>query len=266
MPLPHFKRVVFKKNPLYGVSAQMRFHPILRIQVEPPVSFQEAIRPQFPGYEPVNPAAVMLPSGIPAEVQRTILASAQAGLNIGFEQAHRFTSSDRNWAVQMSKDSVILSCKVYPRWEEFRERLRPVIDAFIRAYSPPFALSVALRYQNAIQRSALGLSGVSWSELLKPFVAAEFGCEGIAEADVLSDFHRFEIKENDNRVIVQHGLAKNKETGESVYSIDSNLTSNGKVELTDVTTRLDQLNRHSGSLFRLCITDRLFESLEPIDL
>ena len=159
-----------------------------------------------------------------------------------------------------------MACKAYPRWEEFRERFRPVLEAFIGIYAPPFMVDVGLRYQNAIERSKLGLTGVNWSELLKPFIAAEFSGEGMSEADILSDLHRFEFKEGTDRILVQHGMATNQTTKEPVYSIDCNLNSTGKVELADVFPRLNQLNKHSGSLFRLCITDRLFTSLEPVDI
>ncbi len=125
---------------------------------------------------------------------------------------------------------------------------------------------VGLRYQNAIERAKLGLNGVGWKELLKPFIAAELGCEGLSEGEFVSDLHRFEFKEGLDRIVVQHGMATNQLTKESVYSIDNNFNSTDKVELKDVLSRLDQLNKHSGSLFRLCITDRLYNSLDPISL
>jgi len=179
---------------------------------------------------------------------------------------HRFDSSDGKWTVNLTQETIMMACNEYPRWEEYRERFRPVFDSFVATYNPPFALSVGLRYQNAIQRSKLGLENVGWAELLSPFIAAEFGCEGLLETDVISDLHRFEFKEGQDRILVQHGMAKNQLTQEPVYSIDSNLNSSGKVDLHDVFPRLDQLNKHSGSLFRLCIKDRLFNSLEPMDI
>jgi uncharacterized protein (TIGR04255 family) len=265
MALPSSKRVVFRRNPLFGVSVQVRFHPILRIQVETPAKFQEAIRSQFAGYMQVDPATIAVPPGLPAEVQAAMRTSLQGGLGISLGREHRFVSGEGNWWIQLSQDSLTMVCKVYPRWEEFRDKFRPVFDSFVSIYVPPFATGVGLRYQNAIERSKLGLSGVGWSDLLQPFIAAEFNCPGLSEADIHSDLHRFEFSEGQDRIFVQHGMAKNKLTSESVYSIDCGFNAMGKVDLTDVFSRLDQLNRHSGSLFRLCITDRLFNSLEPVD-
>jgi uncharacterized protein (TIGR04255 family) len=263
MTLPSFKRAVFKRNPLFSVSAQMRFHPILRIQTETPALFQEKVRSQFPGYAMVDPLAITIPPGIPEAIQAAVRANMVTSLNLSFERVHRFTSADEVWTVQISQESVTMSCKEYPRWERFRDEFQSVLAAFVSIYSPPFATMVGLRYQNAIERSKLGLIGVPWSSLLNAFIAAEFACPGLSEADILSDLHRFEFREGNDKIIVQHGMATNGLTNELVYSIDSNLNATGKVELSDVHDRLDQLNKHSGSLFRLCITDQLYTSLEP---
>ncbi len=266
MPLSPSERVVFERNPLFAVSAQMRFSPILRIQVETPAQFQEAIREQFPGYEFVNPAQIATPPGVPAEIQAAMRTAMQSSLNISFEQAHRFKSGDDNWIVQLNQGSITVVCRSYERWEVFRTKFDFALQNFIRIYRPPFATMVGLRYQNAIDRSVLGLEGVAWKDLLKPFIAAEFGCEGLSEQEIVADSHRFQFKDGPDDILVQHGMATNNATKQPVYSIDNNFHSTGKVELTDVIPRLDQLNKHSGSLFRLCITDRLYESLKPTSI
>lgn len=263
MPLLNSERVVFKRNPLFAVSAQIRFTPILRIQVETPAEFQEAVRAELPGYEIVNPSPVAIPSEIPNEVQSAMRMAIQANLNVSFERGHRFKSNDENWVVQLSQGSFTLACKSYERWEVFRQKLESIFNKFVGIYRPPYATWLGLRYQNAIERSKLGLQDVSWRDLLKPFIAAELGCDGLSETDVLSDLHRFQFKEGSDQIFVQHGMAVNQLTKEAVYSIDNNFNSLGKVDLTDVFSRLDQLNKHSGSLFRLCITDRLYRSLDP---
>lgn len=263
MPLPTSQRVVFNQNPLFAVSAQMRFPPILRIQVEPPVELQEAIRSEFPGYEVVNPSPVVMPPEIPLQVQSVMRTALQSNLNISFERAHQFKSADDNWVVQVSQESFTLACKSYERWEVFRRKLKFVFEEFVRIYRLPFATRVGLRYQNAIQRSKLGLDGVAWKDLLNPFIAAELGCGGLSEVNITSNLHRFQFTEGSNQILVQHGLGHNQLTKEQVYSIDNNFNSTGKVELTNVFSRLDELNKHSGSLFRLCITDRLYSSLDP---
>jgi uncharacterized protein (TIGR04255 family) len=264
MPLPVSDRVVFDKNPLFGVAAQIRFPTILRIQAEAPAQFQELLREHYPVYAAVNPAQINVPAEVPAEIQKAILMAMSGGLNANLDKAHKFTTADGNWNVQLGRESLTFSCTVYPKWEVFRARLQAAWEHFVEIYKPPFATQVTLRYQNAINRQKLGLSGVPWSSLLKPFIAAEFACHGLAETEVISALHRFELSlGGSNRVLVQHGTATNQITKESVYAIDNNFTAVSRLELNHVFSRLDELNSHSGSLFRLCITDRLYDALKP---
>lgn len=267
MPLPVSPRVLFKRNPLSAVSAQIRYPPILRVKVEAPAEFQESVRPSFPGYSVVDPSSFPILPDVPVEVQNAIRAALLGAQNLGVEKAHRFASDNDEWVIQLTAESLTIGCKKYSRWEDFRRRLEVVWSDFVRIYAPPYATMVGIRYQNAIERSKLGLSGVGWGELLKPFIAAEFGCDGIREDEIQSSLHRFELSLPDSdRVLVQHALATNQATKEKVYSIDNNFNTTSRVELPDVFKRLDKLNGHSGSLFRLCITDRLYTALEPTEI
>jgi uncharacterized protein (TIGR04255 family) len=266
MPLPSSRRVVFKRNPLASVSAEVRFPPILRIQVETPVAFQDAIRTEFPWYEATNPQPFPFPPGAAVDLQAALQAAVQNSLGISMERAHKFHSGDRNWTVQVLPASIGMSCKVYPRWEKFREKFEVAFNAFTGIYKPAFAASVGLRYQNVIKRSTLGLEGVAWTELLQPFIAAEFGCKGLAETEIVSDAHRFEVREGSDRILVQHGMATHRQDKEHLYLIDNNFTTTDKVELKGVFDGLERLNKYSGSLFRLCITDRLYNSLDPLPI
>jgi uncharacterized protein (TIGR04255 family) len=266
MPLPSSTRVVFKRNPLAAVSAEVRFPPILRIQVEPPVAFQDAIRAKFPWYEATSPQPFPFPPGTTADLQAAVQAAVQNNFGVSLERAHKFHSDDRNWTVQVLPASIGMSCKVYPRWEAFRDKFELAFNAFAEIYKPAFGASVGLRYQNVIKRSALGLQGVAWTELLQPFIAAEFGCTGLAEKEIVSDTHRFEFRENSDRILVQHGMATHRQDKELLYLIDNNFTTTEKVELKGVFDGLDRLNKYSGSLFRLCITDKLYNSLDPLPI
>jgi len=51
MPFPDSKRAFYGKNPLEEVVCQLRFPPILRIEVETPAVFQDKVRQVFPLYK-----------------------------------------------------------------------------------------------------------------------------------------------------------------------------------------------------------------------
>ena len=50
MPFPEAERVVYRQNPLDRVVCQLKFPPILKIEREIPVEFQDRIRKDFPGF------------------------------------------------------------------------------------------------------------------------------------------------------------------------------------------------------------------------
>ncbi len=266
MPLPNSPRVVFKKNPLYAVTSVLRFPTILRIQAESPVAFQDAVRQFFPIYSVLNGLPIELPSDMPAEVQSLVRANLQKAMSSNVERFHKFSTFDENWTVQLSQSALVLQVKNYSDWANFREKVSELVDHFQLIYAPAFYSSISLRYQNAIRRMELGLDGTPWSELLKPFVAAELSKDCFSESEIVSCAHNFEIKFSDSEhVQIQHGLGTHTATNEPVYVIDGNFFSKTRTNHNDVLTKLTSLNAYSGQLFRACITDTLFHALEPLD-
>src|SRR4051794_35988880 len=63
MAFPDAPRVLYEINPLDEVVCQLKFPPVLRIDAEMPVGFQEAIRAQFPLYRAEPTASRNLPQG-----------------------------------------------------------------------------------------------------------------------------------------------------------------------------------------------------------
>ena len=51
MPFPEVRRVIYKKSPLDRVICQLKFPPVLRIDADMPVEFQDCIRREFPNYD-----------------------------------------------------------------------------------------------------------------------------------------------------------------------------------------------------------------------
>jgi uncharacterized protein (TIGR04255 family) len=51
MPFPEIERIVYRNNPLTEVVCQLRFPPILSIESELPVKFQDAIREMYPSFQ-----------------------------------------------------------------------------------------------------------------------------------------------------------------------------------------------------------------------
>lgn len=260
MPFPDVPRVLYAVNPLDEVICQLRFPPILRIDSETPVGFQETIRSQYPFYE--AKAAVRLPAGVPSEFAQIITAE----LPLAGPKSHEFTSRDRAWSVKLNRQFVALTCKRYTRWEEFRERLLEAIGALTREYNPSFYTRLGLRYRNVIRRSRLPEKDPPWKwhELIQPWIA---GLLAPAEtSDVVADTRattHLALPDGMGQCILNHGLATDDETQELVFLIDADCYTDQQTEPPDVLPRLDAFNHQARLLFRWCTTERLHDALGP---
>ena len=150
MAFPDAERVIYDKNPLVEVICQLRFPPVLRIDVDPPAAFQERVRADYPFYE--LKSAVQFPAGVPPEIAQLV----GAGLPFAGQKWHEFASQDRAWDLKLSREFISLACRSYTRWEDFRQRLAGAFEALMTQYRPSFVTRIGLRYQDIIRRALAG--------------------------------------------------------------------------------------------------------------
>lgn len=261
MPFPEVTRVLYRKNPLDEVVCQLRFPPILKIDAETPVDFQERVRRDFPNFSETSELKVELAPTqevpIPPEVVAQLLKSS------GIKN-YEFSSEDENWKINLTRSFVALTTKKYQRWEEFKHKLQIPLNALIDIYSPTHFSRVGLRYMDVIQRSSLDLDDVSWDELLQPYIT------GILGAPQVSNFvHKFECKyeielaDGESVVRIITTFVETRDTGEICYKIDSDFYNSQKTPLESAMEKLDFFNVRASRLIQWCITDRLHEAMEP---
>lgn len=258
MPIPDFDRVIYRRPALTNVICQLRFPPILRIGAEEPVAFQDGIRHEYPNFQE-RPSD--LPTELPAELLKVIEPSI---LGRASTRTYDFASEDRKWQVSLAREFLALSTEHYHRWEEFRAHLGSALEHLHEQYRPSFYSRIGLRYQDVITRSKLGLEDVPWSELLQPHIAGELNDEHVknevreAKHEILMD-----LGDNVGQVRVRRSLTKLTESNEECYVIDADYFTERKTESADAIDTLNSLNRFAGRLFRWCITERLYQSMEP---
>lgn len=258
MLFPETERVLYAKNPLEQVICQLRFPAILRIGREVPASFQDRVRERFPLYS--ERLGLEIPADAPPQVARA-LVEAQPAIAFGVRD---FASEDARWKLSLSHEFLALTCTNYVRWEEFRDHLRYAWEALVKEYQPAFVSRVGLRYQNAIQRSILGLGDVPWSELLEPHIAAE-----LADAVVgprVRDTQKavvIELDEAAGFVCIRHGIRIDQGSDEQIYVLDNDFFREKRTEDVDVFPLLDTYHVEAGRLFRWCLSDRLHTALGP---
>jgi uncharacterized protein (TIGR04255 family) len=259
MPVPEADRVLYERNPLDEVICQLRFPPILRLDSEP-VVFQEAMRAEYPFYE--TKPSLRLPQGLPAEFMK-IIGSELPGIG---SKTHDFASRDRVWTLKLNRESLLLSCQTYDRWETFVNRLEAARTEVETEFAPAFYTRIGLRYRNIIRRSLLPESdrNASWKDLLKPWVSGILGSGGedLPVMDSRTVCH-FVLGDLSEKCILNYGLAADEKTKEPVYVFDADCYIERQTELTDVPNCLTKLNRYVRNLFHWCISDRLHFALGP---
>ena len=261
MPFAESKRTIYKKTVLDQVICQLKFPPILRIDAELPVDFQEHVNKGFPNYtEKTNLSlewSLRVKEPIPSQSDTWVPRTD----NI---KNHEFSSEDGQWKINLARTFLAFSTDSYSVWEDFKKRLEIPLKAFVHVYSPSYFSRIGLRYMNVIQRSALGLDGVDWSKLLKPQVL------GILADSETSRFVRdlqsvceISLADIDSSVRVSTRLTRDRERDEICYVIDSDFFNAQKTSIDEALSGFDDFNQHASRLFQWCITERLHKSMEP---
>jgi uncharacterized protein (TIGR04255 family) len=255
MRFPHSDRVKYARNPLVEVICQLRFPRILRIEIEPPADFQEALRPEYPRLNVIQSLGVALPLG----------TQAPSSIGLNRAQTYEFLTRQDEWKLVLASDFLALSTTKYTQWEEFRERLVTAINVLVRCYAPSHFTRIGLRYQDVIIRSELGLQSRHWRELLQRAVVGLLAAEELSDDVVIEAQSVFACRLDHPGAIarVRHGLSRRNGSDEFGYLIDVDLFSEEATEVGDAIGKLDLFNREAGYLFRWCITEELHRAMEP---
>ena len=255
------KRVIYKKNPLDRAICQLRFPPILRIDAEPPVAFQDCVRKEFPNYSEKIELTMRSPSRVQDPIPRELLSEI---LRTADTKNYEFSSEDGHWKINLTRTFISLSTDRYEVWEDFKQKLEILLKTLINVYSPSHFSRIGLRYRNIIQRSALDLDDVSWTDLLQPqilgiLVDSEIG----RSVQNLENVYEISLPDGESTVRMSTQLTRDRNRGEICYVIDSDFFNAKKTSANDVIGKLDDFNKHASRLFRWCITKRLHKSMEP---
>jgi uncharacterized protein (TIGR04255 family) len=261
MVFPEAPRVLYERNPLETVVCQLRFPQILRIEADEPVAFQERIRSEYPIL--TTRAQLDLTAGLPAEFAKLVGENLPLPLRQG--RAYDFASADEKWKATLAGTFVALTAArgAYVRWEDFKSRLIPLVNAVVEMYGPAFFSRSGLRYQNVIRRSVLGLDGVPWRELIQPHVAGALG-GSIPEAAIerITAAAQFHVDDG-AKVVVRHGLGQTEASGEIGYVLDADFFTENRTEVTHAIERLESFNREARRLLHWCVTGRLHDAMGP---
>lgn len=259
MPVPHSKRVKYLNNPLEDVTCKLQFPPVLRIDAEMPIAFQERVRREYPLLQ--TGSSITLPAGVPERVAQAFQHDFPGVPRRSFA----FSTSDSSWTLKLAKSEMSLSCRNYDSWESFGQRLAGPLEALVQIYEPSFYTHVCARYRNVIRRHRLGLDGVPWSSLLQSWICGPLGRDELKEeVESLQARCVMRLPGTVGRIDATYGLATEGPGKQSVFLIDTHAYNQEQTGHADVSSLLDMLSRQAGSFFRWCLTDQLHRALGPL--
>ena len=263
MPFPEAARVVYKKNPLDRVICQLRFPPILRIESEPPTSFQEAIRSSFPMYAERTGFRIDLEL---SSKQKPLIGTFPSPPMLSPNKIYEFLTEDGSWKINLTRTFLSVTTTKYKRWSDFKEHLKGPYDALIQTYKPAFFTRVSLRFVDIFNRSVLGLAGTNWNELFKPFVLGLLSSPVAANVKNFESMYEISLSDNESIARIVTSFVQHIPTNEQCLRIDSNFFSSKRKDLTNAVAQLDFLNVRAFRLIQWIIEEKVHNAMGPQEI
>lgn len=258
MQFEKVQRVVYQSNPLKQVICQLRFPTILKIEDERPIEFHGAIRAQFPYYAPV------------VEHMHNVSVSDNGGaypdtlVSHSDTPNHTFESQDRCWKINLTSNFITLSTTCYTRWEDFRDRFLEPLKILENIYAPSFFNRIGLRYIDVIDRTALGLEGCGWAELLAGPVLGMLAInDGAGIKTIQSSQQSLLVLDEQRSMMIRTGLGTFDGQIDEVFVVDADTFIAQDTTICEVPALLDSLHEPVSRFFRWTITDKLHEAMRP---
>ena len=255
-------RKIYKRSHLIEVICQLRFPEILKIEAHEPADFQDAIRQDYPQYG--KKLEQVPPKNVGGKM-----------VDQGTVNNYQFISADGGWKISLTKGFIALSTTRYTRWEDFAKRLDIMLAAFIRIYQPSYFTRVGLRYMNALNKDAAGLSDTPWQELIARGYLGLMGdedgsrqkffkCEqsvtatmpGGAKANIKCGPGLLRKVDNRTRQVEE----------QKVFMLDLDVFFDGKMPLGQVAGALNIVHDNADGLFLGAVRQPLRDAMEPEDL
>ena len=255
MHFENYEPVEYKNNILFNVVFQARFPEIMRIQHEPPIAFQDAIRKE--GYTEIN-------HSIPAPLPGIIPNQA---LDVG--RLFHFLPEQKDWEVTLGQDLISLNChRNYRNYSEFKEKLEKVLRIFYKIYRPSYFTRIGLMYRNMANGVFLPhLKQISVESFIPEYifpVLVTLKANDVLSLQTVSQFDDTEIKATVTHTLSQVSgvFGQRQVTNEKSYIIDIDCFYDRNVGVIDeIFTRCDLFKQLERNIFEWSITDALREAM-----
>jgi uncharacterized protein (TIGR04255 family) len=239
--------------PLSEVICQVKFPPILSINKESPIDYQESVRSRFPLYEQGQAFSFVIPPGGNADI--TIPEFPV--------KMHTFRSIDKKSFITLSSDSIAYTTSNYSHWREFLKDFSDINGATKKVYKPSVATRLGLRY---INRFTLSNSKCGTIDELYSLFKEELTC--ILTADAWSSpvdlFSQLTLTDNDNtKLVIRFGTGK--ENGEDLFVLDIDCFEEDKqIPLSDILLRMETYHEKIYQAFRWSVLEESLKRFNTV--
>ena len=254
MNFPEFERVKYENNILFEVVFQARFPDIMKISKEDPAEFQDIVRKE--GYPEFELEVPLVPQGMPKELESAVST----------DKVFRFFSEERDWQISLANNSISLACTAnYKNYEDFKDRLKKVLESFHTIYEPSYFTRIGLRYRDIANKTFLPHVTTGIKDFVPEYIFPELSTRIATDIKSLQKVSRLDdgdVKTNVFHVWseVSGEFGKHQLENETSYIIDVDCFIESKIErINDVLEKCCSFKRIIWNIFQWSITDKLRE-------
>jgi uncharacterized protein (TIGR04255 family) len=264
LPLPSFKRVIFGKDQLRLVIAQIRFPVLFRFEDKSFLApFQEAIRSEYPK--------------ISQEHQMAMKISGK-GVESAGETMWRFSERQGAWSVLLAQGALTIECRKYTNVDDLAARFERLLVAARDHLEIQDRTRLGLRFVNEFRVNGAAVMS-DWSKLLNHKFVGFAGAPELLEGSVGQAFQEIRSIRADGTLVIRHGLltgttveARPNEPAANVGPFDLHDLDyfNEAEEALDPTSTIAVMRRYNDSIYQMfrwaLDGGDLFNQLEPSEV
>lgn len=233
----------YANSPFAEVTCQLNFPDILTITSTSPAAFQEAIRAEYPLFQPTQD-------------------------RLGYI----FSRQDRQGHIALTQNTLSITSASFAGWVQLRKTCAEVEAAFRGVYGPAPYRRTGLRYRSLFRPYAYGITQLEWGTLINAKVLGPFA---VPNVDGMLHGSRHEIAMTcpggggADRFRLIHGFvtvtdpSRRERSGEPGYLLEQEYFTTAPLSPEHVPEQLDRFNGEALRFFRLCILEPLHRSMAP---
>lgn len=246
------ERIVFARNPLKVVVAQIRFPPAYALADPTGLAATQAA------------LSTRYPTSLPRTQEMTIVAGPGAPVPPVVQPGPaRFGDEAGTWVVSVGPDVASLETTHYVSWVDFRARLRELLEIVAARGQATRIERLGIRYVDEIV-SADAAAIPDWQRYIAPNLFGEADAPWI-DARVKRSIQQVSMSIDDDGINLTHGYVKNPDGSEypSTYVMDTDIFTEQHVpfDVNELLERADRYHRWAWNLFRRSITPAAIELL-----